>query len=364
MSTKPTHTTAISLNIVWAIASKDIVDAVKNRVVISMIIMLSIMLLVPKLLPYIFEQTQTVVPVYNVADASLMADLKNSTDLSIQNVHSLQELKLALCNAIYPEIGLLIPAGVKPAIDAGAKVDLQGFVCWDKRHQVSDLQLKLEMLFSQLLGVPVNIDVEGNIIYPPTEGVLYLNLVTINSIVLILMIGIFTVPSLLIEEKEAKTMQALLVSPANIIQVVAGKALAGSFYVVLSGILIFLITWTDVVHWAMAILFIIASGIFSVAVGLVLGCIFDKQQDMAGWITAVLLILVGAVLIKALGVELPALVRNILPWVPSVALAEIYHAALYKAFSPANIWTDFGVVCAFSLILYILVIIRLRRIDH
>ena len=364
MSLKPAQTMAESLNIIAAIAFKDIVDSLKNRVVISMIAMLSIILLVPKLLPYIFEQNQTVVPIYAIADSSWMADLRNNASLSIQEVHSEQDLKLSLCNAIYPEIGLVVPADIDQMIGAGGPVGLSGFVCWGKRHQVAELQPKLEALLSQSLGARVKINLEGNIFYPPTEGVLSLSLVTINAVLLILMIGIFLVPSLIIEEKETKTMQALLVSPATITQVVVGKALAGSSYILVSGILIFAITWIEVIHWDMALLFVITSGIFSVAVGLMLGGVFDKQQDMAGWMIALMLVLIGAVLIKALGIQLPALLMSILPWVPSVALAEIYRAAISEYFSSLQVWANIGMVLAVSLLLYVVVIFILRRSDR
>ena len=38
-----------------------------------MIVMLSIVLLVPKMLPLIFEQPQTVLPVYDMGDSRLVA---------------------------------------------------------------------------------------------------------------------------------------------------------------------------------------------------------------------------------------------------------------------------------------------------
>ena len=40
-------------------------------------------------------------------------------------------------------------------------------------------------------------------------------------------IGVFVVPSLLVEEKEKQTLKFLLVSPAGPVEVVAGKALVG-----------------------------------------------------------------------------------------------------------------------------------------
>jgi hypothetical protein len=119
MSTKPAQAMLDSLNIIWTIASKDIIDALKNRVVVSMIIMLSIMLLLPKALPYIFEQSQTILPVYDMTDSSWSENLKKSPDLSVQSVHSLEELRLAVCNSIYPEIGLVIPTGFTQVMGEG-----------------------------------------------------------------------------------------------------------------------------------------------------------------------------------------------------------------------------------------------------
>jgi ABC-2 type transport system permease protein len=364
MSKKNRHKLADNLNIIWTIASKDIVDALKNKVVVSMIIMLSIMLLLPKMLPLIFEESQTVLPVYDMGNSSLVAELRKNPDISVQGLRSEQELHTALCGAVYPLIGLRIPADFDQLLVAGKQVEFQGYVCWSKRNQVSELQPKLEEMLSQALDLPVTIHIEGNIAYPPSSDVLSLSLATINSVLMILMMGIFLVPSLLFEEKETKTMQALLVSPASIGQVVIGKALAGSFYILVTAVMIFTISWADVIHWDMVMLFVIAGGVFSVAVGLVLGSFYEKQQDMVGWMTAILLLLVGAIIIKMLNVEPPALVKNILPWVPSVALAEICRAAFSETVPVTRVLTDMLIVLSVSLPLYALVIWKVRRSDH
>jgi len=102
MANKITYTIANSLSILWTIASKDIVDALKNKVIISMIITLSIILLVPKLLPLIFEQGQTVLPILDIGNSRLTAELKKTPELSVQQQRSEQELKQALCSALFP----------------------------------------------------------------------------------------------------------------------------------------------------------------------------------------------------------------------------------------------------------------------
>jgi len=97
---------------------------------------------------------------------------------------------------------------------------------------------------------------------------------------------------------------------------------------------------------------------------LLLGILFEKQQDMVGWMTALLLLLVGTVLVKMLGVELPALIKNILPWVPSVALAEICQAIFSETVSAVQVWINFGIVIVVSLPLYGLVIWKVQRSDR
>jgi ABC-2 type transport system permease protein len=364
MSDKTVQTIGDNLNIIWAVALKDILDAIKNRVIVSMIFLLSILLIVPKVLPYIFEQTQTVLPFYSKGNSSMLTEVNSTSNLLVQELHSEEELKQALCGSIYPEIGLILPANFDQANSGTKQVEFQGYVCWSKRHQVSAMLPKLEEQLSQSLGRKVDIQIESNFVYPLADGVLYISIAMVNTVVLILIIGIFMVPSLILEEKETKTMQALLVSPASITQVVAGKALAGLFYILVSAILIFLISWVDVIHWDIVILFVIDSGIFSVAVGLLLGSLFEKQQDMVGWMTAIMLLLIGATLIKALGIDLPYLVMSILTWVPSVALAEIYRAALSETFTARQVWANFGIVLGVSLLLYGIVVYKIRRSDR
>jgi ABC-2 type transport system permease protein len=353
-----------SLNIIWTIASKDIIDALKSMFVILIIIMSSIMLLLPKVIPFIFEQPATVVPIFDAGSSRLATELQENANISIQKVRSEQELKSALCNAIYPEIGLLIRADFDQILAESERIELQGYVCWNKRFQTTEVRPKLEEQLSKALGRSVSIHVEGNIVYPPSDAGLLPSIPTVNSVVILLVMGIIHIPNLLFEEKQTKTMQALLVSPASISQVVISKALAGLFYILVTAAVIFAISWVDVIHWSIVLQFVIAGGIFSVAVGLVLGSFFDKQQDVAGWVTVLMVVFIGAIFVKMIGLELPAILESILPWLPPVALAEICRAAFAEDVSMSQAALNLGIVLAASLPLYALVIWKVRRSDR
>lgn len=68
--------------------------------------------------------------------------------------------------------------------------------------------------------------------------------------------------------KGTYTLDALLVSPARLWQVVAGKALAGLFYCLAAAVVVFAFNTRIVVHWEIAALAAVLGAAFAVAVGL------------------------------------------------------------------------------------------------
>jgi ABC-2 type transport system permease protein len=354
-----------SFSIIWTIAWKDVIDALRNKVVTSTIIMLTLLLITPKLLPYIFEPPQTItIPVYDLGESSLTSSLRAEEGIEILNIRSELEFDQILCGGINPLVGITLPVDFDIGIENTETVDIQGFVCWSKRHRVEDQTATLENVLSQLIKQPVKIHLEGNYTYPPSVGALPLSLATLNSIVLILLMGLFLISSLILEEKEAKTIHALLVSPASISQVVIGKALAGAFYILVTAALMFTISWSEVTHWGIVALFVFGGGMLSIAVGLVLGSFFEKQQDIVGWMTVILVLFVGTIFLRMIGLELPLMIDAILPWLPSVALTEICLAAFSENVNWGRVLLDLGILLVVSLPLYLLVIWKIKRADR
>jgi ABC-2 type transport system permease protein len=185
-----------------------------------------------------------------------------------------------------------------------------------------------------------------------------------TPVIVILMMGIQLVPALLFEEKQTRTMSALLVSPASISEVVVGKALAGLFYVMVSAGVVFAINWAGVVHWEVVLLFVLGIGVFGVGVGLVLGSFFERQQDVVGLTMLLLVILIGALFVNMLNLDIPAAVQAIAPWVPSVALAEIIRLVFQETVSWGDILANLGGVLGISALLYALVVWKVRRWDR
>ncbi|MGD8753987.1 MAG: ABC transporter permease, partial [Anaerolineales bacterium] len=191
-----------------------------------------------------------------------------------------------------------------------------------------------------------------------------LGITALTAITVTLLVGINLVPTLMVEEKQTRTLEALLVSPASISQVVTGKAIAGLFYMLVATGVVFSINFSGVVHWDIAALFALSIGVFAVAVGLVLGSIFKRLQDMTGWSMGVTLFLLGAMFVDMLNVQVPTFVEAIIPWTPSVALLDLFRSVFLEVPPWERIWGDLGAVFVISMILFGVVVWLVRRMDR
>jgi ABC-2 type transport system permease protein len=355
------------MDVVWAIARKDILDALRNKLVLSLLLTAGFMALFPRMLPLIIDPPYTSIVVYDAGTSSLLLEMEDSDRFRVEQTNSIEELKDIIANLTFgmgAELGLVVPTDFDEVLETGEEPELEGFVSWANRHKATVLGSEAERQISDLLGEPVRVHVEGNIVPPPLERNLGLTLITITSISVIFFMGILLVPNLVFEEKQSGTLQALLVSPANISQVFLGKVLAGWFYMLVTAGVVFVAYWTAVVHWELAFLFTLCSGLFSIAVGLVMGSFFESQQEVTGWISAIILLLVGAMLVSILGLQMPEVIRGILPWVPSVILNDIFCTSLSSSASIPQMWTKLGVLLTISLALNGIAIWKVSRSDR
>jgi len=356
-----------SLNVVWTIALKDIIDALRNKLIMSMILGLSLMLMMPKVMGLIIDPPYTQVLVYDPGSSLLVAELEDSPEFEVSRANSISRLEEAIGSTgigLGVEFGVAIPPDFEQILEDGEGVELEGYVVWANRRNAAQMKSDFERHFTDLLGQPVRINIEGNVVYPPPDSTLLLSILTWSSVIVILSMGINLVPHLLFEEKQTKTIEALLVSPVSAGQVVMGKALAGLFYILVTAGVVFAINWVGVVHWEVATLFVIVCGLFCVALGLVLGSFFEHQQEIAGLTMVLIVVFVGAMFIDAMDLEISAFIQAVVPWVPSVALSNILQFSYLESAPWVQLWPSVGSLLGFSFLLYTLVVWKVRREDR
>jgi ABC-type transport system involved in multi-copper enzyme maturation permease subunit len=355
------------LHIVWAIARKDIWDALYNKLAVALLFTAGLMVFLPKLLPLIIDPPYTSVVVYDANESKLLQALEESDSFNVQQARSVEEVEGYIGDSGFglgPEVGLVVPSDFDQVLEAGGELKLEGYINWANRNKAPKLQSGTEGQISELMGEPVAIELGDRYVYPDLTSSLTLGIMTTSSLSVVIIMGILLVPNLIFDEKRTKTIDALLVSPAKISQVVLGKVLAGWFYMLLTAAVVFLVNWTSVVHWDVAILFTFLSGLLSIAIGLILGTFFESQQEVTGWTSAIVVILLGAVLVGMMDLDIPSWIQNIIPWVPSVTLSDLFRASFSGSPSIANYWAKLSSVLGVSLLLYGVVIWKLRRSDR
>jgi len=274
-----------SLRIIWTIALKDIVDAIRSKTTLGIMIGVALTTLSGQALPWLLNINPVpTAAVYDAGDARLVNLLRQNKDVRVYKVRSQTELESALTESANAVLGLVIPADFDARLAAGDAVTLEGYAAhWAKTKGVAELQAAFEKEIGDIANQEIAIDTTTPRLYPAPDAAGHTTMVTMSFVISTVLISIVLVPYLMIDEKETHTLDALLVSPASIGQVTAGKAIAGALYGLVGGGVALTISNTMIVHWWVALLTVVVGTVFAVAVGLLMGSLFDNPQNMGVW---------------------------------------------------------------------------------
>lgn len=354
------------LRIVWAIAAKDVVDALKNKTILGLMIGVVMTMLTGRALPILLSlaDTRTVV-VYDQGRSALVAELQKRDGVRLRRARSREAMEEAIVGSGGPGLGLILPEDLDSSLEGGQTPVLTGAVAhWVSRNDVADLQAFFEGELSELVGRPVRIVIDASRIYPQADGGGFAHMAAIVIVLVITTVGMFLVPQLIMDERQTHTLDALMVSPANAGQVVVGKALAGAFYCLVSAGVALALNHTLIVNWGTAVLATVCGTVFAVAVGLLLGSLFETAQQMgavAGLLAAALFLPTYLTLATT---KLPAIGQVLLSKLPTVALARVFLISLSNSVPAAEVWSNLGIVMVLSVGVLGGVVWKLRRLDR
>lgn len=307
------------LRIVWAIALRDITDAVKNKTILIVLLSMFFLIGAYRAIPALESMGQSPnVLLYDAGNSTLVALLENSPALKVwSGYRSEAQLKEKLAGGQVPELGLAIPAD----FDASGEDTLQGYVLhWVSEKDASALKRLVEEEILRLTGRPVSIRLEGNLVYAQPDSSGLGMLAGLGMVFATLMVGVSLVPNLILEEKQSRTIDALLVSPAGPVHVTLAKAIAGLFYAAATMGIALALNLRLITHWWLTVCIALCGALFAVALGLLLGSLFETRQQltMVAWFVVIPLFL--PLMLAMLKNLLPAWLHAILQWIPSVAM--------------------------------------------
>jgi ABC-2 type transport system permease protein len=361
----------IRWRITWAIARKDIIGALKDKTIQGVMIGILTMMLSGRVLPLMtrLSDNKTLV-VYDRGKSRTILQLRKQDRMRLARAESQAEMEEMLGTAPEAYLGLVLPADFDQAVAEGRVPDLEGHVAhWARQAEVQELQTVFSRALSEVaapsagIEMPIAIQVATERVYPPPDGQGFSSLATGVVVLTTLTVGIFLVPYLIGDERQTRTMDALLVSPASIGQIVTGKAIAGSVYCSLTAAITVAFSAKLFVHWWVVVATLACGTLFAVGVGLLLGALFELPQHMNA-VAAILLAVLLVPIYLAGRLGMPPAVEAFLANVPSAALNAALSMSLARTVPLGALGLKLGSVLALSALIYAVTIWQIRRSDR
>lgn len=348
-----------NLHMAWTIARKDIGDALKHKGTRANILVMLVLVVFNYGISTVRPWDKSIeVVVYDEGDSGLFEgsiDLSDGYEIRFIEVSSLGQMKR---NMRHEHWGLVVPADFE---QMGEEPTLTGYLLWVNRGKVAELESLYSSKLSELLGQPVRVEIGANIVIPSPE----IGTTMVNEHILFatLLAAMLLVPSLMLEEKLTKTLDALLVSPASAGQVVMGKALAGFFYVVLIGGLFFALNWIYITNWGLALLAFLLCAMFSIGLALAAGSLLQTPQQMALWLAPLMILLIVPAVFAGFSNLAPGL-QAIFSWLPTTALVQVFQFAMSSHAPADRLLFDLAIVLVSTALVFAVVVWKVRRSDR
>jgi ABC-2 type transport system permease protein len=358
-----------NLRIIWIIARKDLVDAVKNQ-------LLFLSLLMPILLWVIFRLVFSdmsgmgtmKIAVHDEANSRLVAELRNMPGVVLSELESEQQMLEFVKKQATG--GLAIPAGFDEAVAGGHNPLLTVYI--NSRSGGGGIQAFQTMVDQQVWKLAGHDSLPAQIKIVDTAGLkpgLFdggINMNSFMSVMLLVLsivgIGVFVVPSLLVEEKEKQTLKFLLVSPAGPVEVVAGKAFVGlaACLVIVGSMMILNKSWSG--NWPVMLLALILGSLFSILIGLAMGGFFKTIAQVNTWSSVLLIVLLLPTWVAVM--PLPDPFGLIVRLVPSYYLVDLLNQSMAGNATFGSVWSSLMVLAICTAVAFSVVVWTVKREDR
>src|SRR5579885_1678402 len=263
-------------------------------------------------------------------------------------------------------VGLVVPANFEAELRQGSHPQLGLYVNGDEVNNL-DRQLLVRVISSYASAVtnPQPLKITVATINPPvsTPNVDLSSFYIVAALLTSFIGGASVVPSLLIEEKEKKTMRMLMVSPATFTDIVLGKLLVGLVYQIVLAVVVIAVQKGFVGNIPMMLLFVLLGSCFALSLGLLAGSIFETTSALGGFISiASILFTVSAFFTGPLGTLLSGNpVAQVIRILPTYYIADGAFNALQNQNALTYILFDGGIVLACTVVVLGLALWLLRR---
>jgi ABC-2 type transport system permease protein len=263
-------------------------------------------------------------------------------------------------------LGLVVPADFVGTLRSGGHPQINLYVNGDQVNN-TDREILVQLLtnYARSIVTPQPARIALATINPSTStpvgdlGGIY----AATAIVMSFLTGLSIIANLLVEEKEKKTLRMLMVSPATFTDVVLGKLLVGLGYQLLLSLVIASMLKGFGGNIPVLLLFIVLGACFSLALGLLLGSVFQSTSAVGGFIGVLSLLYVApSIFVGVLGLLLQGSpVTQAIKALPTYYMAQGTYDAVQNLSTSGSVLLNGGIVLASTVIVLAIAVWALRR---
>jgi ABC-2 type transport system permease protein len=178
------------------------------------------------------------------------------------------------------------------------------------------------------------------------------------------MLGMLVVVHLMLEEKQAQTLDALMVSPASPLQMLLGKAVTGMVYSLIGALAVYALNAAYITNWGLALLAGLCGSLFTVGLGLWLGTLFESRQQLTLWGFLLMNLLLLPMFLVIMEDVLPAIAVQIMRWVPTSTIAWLVRASFPQQAPLGQVVGRLGYLLAWAGAVFALGSWQVRRLER
>lgn len=350
----------MNLNCIAAIVRKDAIAAVRNKLVLLGLLGGIIFSVVYYALPSTVEET-FMLAVYDKGDSRILSELAASDEegVYVGIFSSEEELKKAVERGDY-FVGIVYPEDFDAKVMTGESPHIILYFTSGQPESVrNSVEYLMQLLIEYAVKGEIAFNIEEEIVgedmagkhVPMREQSLPLYLI------MGLLMEMFTISTLIVEESAAGTLRAVLVTPASPSDVITAKGIVGIGYSLIVALAIVVLTQSIRGDVPVLFLGVLLGGIMAASLGLFLGSLTKDIVGSYAYVSVPLLVL----MVPALLIFIPDVSLSVAKAIPTYYLANAFNQILNYEAGFRDVWKDFLIIVVCDVLFFALGIYALRR---
>lgn len=345
--------------IVLTLAAKDIVDALKNKTTLTIILGLATMMLTVEAMPLLLKlDDRPRLAIYDAARTSLADELRRGRTVQVLEMRTEDAAVTAAQEASGPLAAVVLPPDWESS--TGTLRVTGYFGHWLRAETVNQLMAEAEGALTAVAQRQVAI--QPQTVYPTLENGGHPVMLAMGVVLATILITAILVPYLILEEKTAHTLELLRVSPASMNQVLLGKGVAGTLYGVLAAAVLLLFNFSLVNLWSLMLLAVLGIVLFGVGLGLLVGTVVHNEGAVQLWVGLLTVVLVFPLMFVFVSSDrLPGWAQQLMAWLPTTAAFDLVRLSFGNVWSVAAVGPKIATVLVAVVLVFLAAGWRLRR---